>query len=409
MPSWPTILVAGEADDLRRHLAAGIVAAVLVLLVQTLDAERHRALRRFRRESASRRTRIRRRPQARRQIAAASSRARARATAARAGVASIWSRNAHSDFTGVEIASASPKRSTMRPRCAGTSISREKRAAPCPCRKSLSTHCRYSERTSSTTNSAASAPNSSSARSRGSCRAAAPRALHCAAALISADPPPATRRPRRAPAPAAACAATRARSSRRAPAFPTSTARATAGRTRRRTARARACSRSSSTKRRRAWWRDVTSDSAQPTSTHSSRMLTRVIATRLRSRAASRRAAARPFARRRAAPRCAHAGCVRSSAADGLIARPTMRERRRGSAASRDRHAREPRIAAERLRRAGEEALDDPILERMEADHGEAPAGVEQRRDAGAARRTLRASSRFTAIRRAWKVRAAGS
>jgi hypothetical protein len=28
------------------------------------------------------------------------------------------------DFTGVEIASGSPERSTMRPRCAGTSISR---------------------------------------------------------------------------------------------------------------------------------------------------------------------------------------------------------------------------------------------------------------------------------------------
>ena len=45
-------------------------------------------------------------------------------------------------FTGVETASTSPKRSTTRPRCAGSSISRENRAAPFSCRKPLSTHCR---------------------------------------------------------------------------------------------------------------------------------------------------------------------------------------------------------------------------------------------------------------------------
>ena len=52
----------------------------------------------------------------------AASPARARAPAAAAGVASNLSGNAHTAFTGVLIASGSPKRSTMRPRCAGTSM-----------------------------------------------------------------------------------------------------------------------------------------------------------------------------------------------------------------------------------------------------------------------------------------------
>src|SRR6185437_16259975 len=43
------VLVAGEADDLRDHFAAGIVTAILVFLVKTLDAELHRPLRGFRR------------------------------------------------------------------------------------------------------------------------------------------------------------------------------------------------------------------------------------------------------------------------------------------------------------------------------------------------------------------------
>jgi hypothetical protein len=40
------------------------------------------------------------------------------------GVASTRPEKAQIDFTGVEIASGSPARSTMRPRCAGNSISR---------------------------------------------------------------------------------------------------------------------------------------------------------------------------------------------------------------------------------------------------------------------------------------------
>ena len=42
-----------------------------------------------------------------------------------AGDASNLPGNAQSDLTGVDSASASPERSTMRPRCAGTSSSRE--------------------------------------------------------------------------------------------------------------------------------------------------------------------------------------------------------------------------------------------------------------------------------------------
>ena len=91
------------------------------------------------------------------------------------GVASNLSGKAHSDLTGVDSASASPARSTMRPRCAGTSSSRECRALPCPCRNSLSNHCRYSERPSRTVNSNASAPNTSGERKRGSTSGAASR------------------------------------------------------------------------------------------------------------------------------------------------------------------------------------------------------------------------------------------
>ena len=43
------VVVAGEADDVPHHLAAGVVAAVLVLVVQPLDAQLERALGRVRR------------------------------------------------------------------------------------------------------------------------------------------------------------------------------------------------------------------------------------------------------------------------------------------------------------------------------------------------------------------------
>ena len=56
------VLVAGEADDLRRHFAARVVAPVFVLLVQSLDSERQRALGRLGRRAVAQRTRTRRRP-----------------------------------------------------------------------------------------------------------------------------------------------------------------------------------------------------------------------------------------------------------------------------------------------------------------------------------------------------------
>jgi hypothetical protein len=59
---------------------------------------------------------------------------------------------------------------------------------------------------------------------------------------------------------------------------------------------------------------------------------------------------------------------------------PDDRERRVRQRRLRDRHPRQPRIAAEGLRREAQEALDDPILERMKADRGEPPPGGEPRR-----------------------------
>ena len=50
MPSWPDVAVAGEADDVRGHFAARVEAAIFVLVVQALDAQRHRALGDFRRD-----------------------------------------------------------------------------------------------------------------------------------------------------------------------------------------------------------------------------------------------------------------------------------------------------------------------------------------------------------------------
>ena len=125
MPSWPASSIAGEADDVARHLAAGVVAAVLVLLVQPGDLQRHRARRRLGRRSASRGRRSRSSASSCASSACgvvSSTRASARELRPASprpapGIAQI-------DFTGVEIASGSPLRSTMRPRCAGTSISR---------------------------------------------------------------------------------------------------------------------------------------------------------------------------------------------------------------------------------------------------------------------------------------------
>ena len=53
MPSWPRVVHAGEADDVRRHLAARVVAAVLALLVDARDAERRDACRGLRAASGA--------------------------------------------------------------------------------------------------------------------------------------------------------------------------------------------------------------------------------------------------------------------------------------------------------------------------------------------------------------------
>ena len=66
------------------------------------------------------------------------------------------------------------------------------------------------------------------------------------------------------------------------------------------------------------------------------------------------------------------------------------RERRRRQRRRLDGKAREPRIAAEGLRRRQEEALHDPVLERMKADDGEAPVGGEHRNDLRQDQRELR-------------------
>ena len=60
-------------------------------------------------------------------------------------------------------------------------------------------------------------------------------------------------------------------------------------------------------------------------------------------------------------------------------------------------------------RGAGEEALDDAVLERMEADHGEPAARAQAAARCAGGPSDTSDSSRFTKIRRAWNVRVAGS
>ena len=117
------VVIAGEAHDVARHLAGRIEAPVFVLVVHALDLQRRDALGDFRRHLFREedeivgllellRERPRRRFERLREL-----RELLRRRVDLAG-------NAQIDFTGVEIASGSPARSTMRPRCAGTSISR---------------------------------------------------------------------------------------------------------------------------------------------------------------------------------------------------------------------------------------------------------------------------------------------
>ena len=84
---------------------------------------------------------------------------------------------------------------------------------------------------------------------------------------------------------------------------------------------------------------------------------------------------------------------ARGFAGDLALRRPDRaadeRERRRRQRRRPDGQPGEPRIAAERLRRRGEEALHDPVLERMEADDGKATAGGEHRDDRGQCQREL--------------------
>ena len=66
------------------------------------------------------------------------------------------------------------------------------------------------------------------------------------------------------------------------------------------------------------------------------------------------------------------------------------RQRRRRQRGGPDRQPGERRIAAERLRRGHEESLHDPVLERMEADHGEPAPRRQQRHDPRQDQRELR-------------------
>ena len=137
----------------------------------------------------------------------------------------------------------------------------------------------------------------------------------------------------------------------------------------------------------------MTSDSAQATSDGEQQRGSRApcVASSSRPRGRSPAAADAPCARRRAASRCARADCARLSRADGRIARPTQRERRAGQRRGRDRAAARARGSPPNGCDArGEEALDDAVLERMEADHGEPAAGRQQRHDARQRQRELR-------------------
>jgi hypothetical protein len=124
MPSWPGVAVAGEPEHVARHLAARVVAPERGLLVHALDAQRERALGDLGRHEL-------------REVDEVVGRVDARLERGRLDVeharelrevvasSASWPANAHSDLTGVDTASGSPWRSTMRPRCAGSSSSRE--------------------------------------------------------------------------------------------------------------------------------------------------------------------------------------------------------------------------------------------------------------------------------------------
>ena len=119
----PDVAVAGEAEDVAHRLRRRIEAPVLVLVVDALDLQRRDAIGDLRRHLPGEEDEVVARAELRREPGGVVSSSFASARAARA-LASTFAGNAQIDFTGVEIASGSPQRSTMRPRCAGSSISR---------------------------------------------------------------------------------------------------------------------------------------------------------------------------------------------------------------------------------------------------------------------------------------------
>ena len=196
----------------------------------------------------------------------------------------------------------------------------------------MSIHCRYSERPTQHAEQQQQDRRTRSARETAAAPAPARRASARADRPVIAAPRPA--RPRCGAVRGSASSVARARSSPRARASPTSTARAAAGRTRFRTRACAPCSRSSSTNSLRAWCRDVTSESAQRTSTARSMRLRRTIGgSPSRQRRRIPRAADAPCVRPRAALRCARGGSPRSRARVGRIARPTSASGAGGSAA----------------------------------------------------------------------------
>src|SRR5205814_7671972 len=137
--------------------------------------------------------------------------------------------------------------------------------------------------------------------------------------------------------------------------------------------RARVSPRSSSTNNRRASCRDVTSESAHATRAASRRRLTRITVVTPHSR--DRLPAVRPIGGQRRIGPFGHAqdGAPRTRVAPDFFDRRLLRppyfaQRRFGQRRRTEWQSRDARIAAERLRRERNEALDDAILERMKAD-----------------------------------------
>ena len=123
MPSWPTSRSPVKPRMWLIVSPAGIEAAVLGLVVDAFDLQRGNA------RGDLRRNLLREEDEVAAVVELLRERLRRRLERdgeqrSSSGVASTCPGNAQIDLTGVEIASGSPMRSTMRPRCAGSSISR---------------------------------------------------------------------------------------------------------------------------------------------------------------------------------------------------------------------------------------------------------------------------------------------